>query len=59
MKPQAFAEGAVVSSYMATAQPGASVVVSAPEVHVTAVVENPWTGEEVEARVARTVVKYV
>ena len=59
VKPQAFAEGAVVSSYMATAQPGASVVVPAPEVHVTAVVENPWTGEEVEARVARTVVKYV
>ena len=59
VKPQAFAEGAVVSSYMATAQPGASVVFPAPEVHVTAVVENPWTGEEVEARVARTVVKYV
>ena len=38
---------------------GPSVVVSAPEVHVTAVVENPWTGEEVEARVARTVVRYV
>ena len=38
---------------------GQSVVVPAPEVHVTAVVENPWTGEEVEARVARTVVRYV